>query len=109
MPEAVGFSAWLAGAGLRRLAAVHLCLVKACHRGVAFDDGFELGMARNLIEVRKPVGSPLLHDVNDTLWPARAVILDDLGRRRQARSFICLERRHDIRCRGQERRHAACI
>ena len=55
------------------------------------------------------MGCPLLHDVDDTLWPARAVILDDLGRRRQARGFIRLERRHDILRLGQERRHAARI
>ena len=55
------------------------------------------------------MGRPLLHDVDDTLWTARAVILDDLGRHRQARGFIRLERGHDILRLGQERRHAARI
>src|SRR5918992_5918047 len=59
---------------------VHLRLVEACHLRVALDDRFELGVAHNLMEVCKTVGSPLLHHVDDTLWTARAVVLDDLSR-----------------------------
>ena len=101
--EAVGCTPWLAGAGLGRLeypdilAPVHLCLVEACHLGVSLDDRFELSMAGDLIEVCKPVGCPLLDHVDDTLWTARAVVLDDLGRHSQARGFIRLERHHDLR------------
>jgi hypothetical protein len=54
-------------------------LVEACHLGVALNDGVELCMADDLIEVCKPVGCPLLHYVDDTLWPPRAVFLDDLA------------------------------
>ena len=66
-------------------------------------------MARDLIKVRKTMGRPLLHDVDDPLWTARAVILDNLSRHRQTRGFIQLERGHNILCLGQERRHTARI
>src|SRR5262249_18491712 len=88
---------------------VHLGLVEACHLGVALDDCFELGMARDLSEVCKTVWSPLLHHVYYPLWPARAVVLDDLRRHRQTRGLIRLERRHDILGFGQEWRYAARI
>jgi transposase InsO family protein len=43
------------GHGLRRLAAVHLCLVKACHLGVALDDCFKFSIAGDLIAERSQV------------------------------------------------------
>jgi hypothetical protein len=91
------------------LAEVHLCLIETCHLGVTLDDRFELSMAGDLIEVCKPVGCPLLDHVDDTLSTASAVVLDDLGRHRQARRFIRLERHHNILRLGQERCHAARI
>src|SRR5262245_49715953 len=66
-------------------------------------------MARDLIKIRKTMGLPLLHDVDDPLWTARPVILDDLSRPRQTCGFIRLERGHDILRLGQEWRHAARI
>jgi hypothetical protein len=60
---------------------VYLGLIKSRHPGVALDDRFELGAAHDLIEIRKTIGSPLFHHVNDTLRPASTVVPDDLSSR----------------------------
>ena len=58
-------------------------------------------MTRDLIKIRKTMGGPLLHDIDDPLGTARAVILDDLSRPSQTCGLIQLERRYDLPCFGQ--------
>jgi hypothetical protein len=60
--------------------SLHLSLVEARHLGVALDDRFTLGVARDLVQVCKTTGSALFHHVNHTLWLANTVVLHNLGR-----------------------------
>lgn len=69
----------------------------------------KLGVARDLIQACKTVGSPLFHHVNHALWPANAVVLHNLGRHSEALGFICPERRHNVFRLGQQWRYATRV
>src|SRR5436853_192095 len=90
-------------------APIHLLLRKSGELGVAFDDGFALGVGEHVVDVVEAVWGAALDLVDHALGPTLAVVAHDLGRLRQPVRLVGRQRVTRMLAARQQIRQAARV
>ena len=88
-------------AAARTSRAVHLVFGKSGKLSVAFDDGFALGVAQNVLDVARSHRARGAPPRRSRLRPAPAIVAHDFGRRRQPLRLVGSQRRPAVLARNQ--------